>query len=105
MTTEPLTELQFLLANPQFRERPATLREFLGPKYLNIIEGMRPAIVEMLVDIMGEEVQTQNPTIYPLAMATGGIGIGKTTIAAVVLCYLVHWCLCLKDPQSFFDLF
>jgi hypothetical protein len=37
-------------------------------------------------------------------MITGGIGIGKTTVASVVLPYLAHWVLCLKDPQDFFEL-
>jgi hypothetical protein len=37
-------------------------------------------------------------------MITGGIGIGKTTVASIVLPYLAHWVLCLKDPQGFFNM-
>jgi dephospho-CoA kinase len=33
-------------------------------------------------------------TQFPLAMITGGIGIGKTTVASIVLPYLAHWVLC-----------
>jgi hypothetical protein len=37
-------------------------------------------------------------------MVTGAIGIGKTTIASIILPYMCHWVLCLKDPQKFFGL-
>lgn len=97
-------ELAWLKQNPAFEERPATLEEFLGPQYLNIADGVRARIREELVKIMGDKVRGDRITQYPLAMITGGIGIGKTTIASIVLPYLVHWVLCLKDPQSFFSL-
>ena len=99
-----LDELKWLQENPAFRERPATLREFLGPNYLNIEEKTRAKIKDVLAEIMGEEVSPHKPTLYELAIFTGAIGIGKTTVASIVLPYLVHWCLCLKDPQDFFNL-
>ena len=97
-------ETAFLLKYPHFKERPASLREFLGPGYLELEKYVRPAVADVLVDIMGEEVYAWNPTRYTKAIFTGGIGIGKTTVAAIVLTYLVHWTLCLKDPQDFFEL-
>ena len=97
-------ELEWLKKNPAFIERPATLIEFLGPEYLNIEKGVRKRIKEELSEILGKEVSGTHPTKYPLAIVTGGIGIGKTTIASVVLPYLAHWLLCLRDPQDFFDL-
>jgi hypothetical protein len=97
-------EAKWLSEHPDFLERPATIEEFLGPDYLNIRERMRERIVDELVTIIGDEVDGERITKYPLAMITGGIGIGKTTVASVVLPYLVHWCLCLKDPQGFFGL-
>lgn len=97
-------ELKWLKANPAFEERPASITEFLGPDYLNIRDKVRDAIAKELANIIGEEVQPDKPTKFPLAMMTGGIGIGKTTIASIVLTYLVHWVLCLKDPQDFFNL-
>ncbi len=97
-------ELAWLQANPAFEERPATLKEFLGDDYLKIESYMRKRIVLELAAIMGETVGTTRPTKYPLAIVTGGIGIGKTTIASIVLPYLAHWLLCLKNPQAFFDL-
>lgn len=97
-------ELAWLKSHPHFKERPATLEEFLGPEYLNIKDKIRKRILVELRAIMGEKVSGLRPTAYPQAIITGGIGIGKTTIASIVLPYLVHWALCLNDPQEFYDL-
>lgn len=97
-------ELKWLIMNKDFEERPATLLEFLGTDYLNIESQVRESIKKVLADIMGHEVSAERPTQYQLAMFTGAIGIGKTTVASIVLPYLVHWTLCLKDPQKFFNL-
>lgn len=97
-------ELRWLTAHKEFEERPATLLEFLGSDYLDIEDGVRESIKLVLADIMGHEVNPVRPTDYHLAMFTGAIGIGKTTVASIVLPYLCHWVLCLKDPQGFFNL-
>ena len=97
-------EVQWLKENPDFEERPATLLEFLGEGYLEIEDKVRASIKRELSAIMGQDVRHDKPTEYSLAMITGGIGIGKTTVASIVLPYLCHWVLCLKDPQDFFGL-
>ncbi|MGE0342563.1 MAG: hypothetical protein AB7O86_05805 [Porticoccaceae bacterium] len=97
-------EIEFLTKYPHFAERPATFSEFLGPRYLNIEKKVRKRIKHELSIIMGEDVSGIRPTEIPYAMITGGIGIGKTTIASIVLPYLAHWVLCLKDPQDFYGL-
>jgi len=97
-------ELRWLKDNPDFREKPATLIEFLGADYLDIESGVRESIKEILSDIMGDEVSGERLAVYAKALITGGIGIGKTTIASIVLPYLCHYVLCLKDPQRFFGL-
>ena len=38
------------------------------------------------------------------AIFTGAIGIGKTTLASIVIPYMAHWALCLRDPQKFYGL-
>jgi hypothetical protein len=40
-----LRELKFIQDNPQFWQRPASIREFVGPDYLNIAGRVRPAIM------------------------------------------------------------
>ena len=104
MSSQKIDEISWLLSHPQFEERPATLSEFLGPGYLDIDAGIRVGVRQVLVDILGEEVNTEKPTLLPEAMSTGGVGIGKTTLASIILCYVVHWTLCLKDPQGYFNL-
>lgn len=103
-TSKIAEEITWLRNNPQFEERPATLLEFLGDDYLGIESRVRESIKRELSHIMGDEVNPLRPTKIQLAMITGGIGIGKTTIASIVLPYLAHWVLCLKDPQGFFNL-
>lgn len=97
-------EAAWLLKHPQFEEKPASILEFLGPEYLNIDKGVRYGVRKALVDIFGYEVQTDRIAKYQKAMFTGAIGVGKTTFASIVLPYMVHWVLCLKDPQGFFNL-
>lgn len=97
-------QLQWLKRNGDFRERPASITEFLGDDYLGIGKGVREGVKECLVSIFGDEPNVYNLAKVQRAMFTGGIGIGKTTFASIALPYMCHWCLCLKDPQGFFGL-
>lgn len=97
-------DLKWLQDNPHFIEKPASIIEFLGPDYLNIEGGIRPGVRAELIKIFGEEVNPQRIALIRWGMFTGAIGIGKTTMASIVLPYMVHWVLCLKDPQDFYDL-
>ncbi len=97
-------ELQWLKDNPAFYERPATIREFLGQGYLEIDSKVRPGLADALEEIFGQTVQSHSIAAFQRAMVTGAIGIGKTTFASIALPYMVHWVLCLKDPQDFFEL-
>lgn len=97
-------EAVWLLAHPEFEEKPATIKEFLGGGYLDIAAKVRPGIVEALEAIFGEDVAGDRIALFEEAMVTGGIGIGKTTFASIALPYMVHWTLCLKDPQDYFEL-
>lgn len=99
-----IKELDWLKNNADFEERPASIMEFLGPNYLNIDSGVRPGLRQVLLDIFGDKSQPYSLAKYNEAMMTGAIGIGKTTFASIVLPYMVHWVLCVKDPQKFFQL-
>ena len=103
-TQQQLIELQWLIRNPAFKERPASIVEFLAADYLNIEAGTRDGVKECLVSIFGDKPNVYNLANVQRAMFTGAIGIGKTTFASIALPYMVHWCLCLKDPQGFFGL-
>jgi len=97
-------ETQFLLDNPQFRERPASITEFLGDGYLEIEDRVRPGLKEALVAIFGEEVNPKKIAAVQRAMLTGAIGIGKTTFSSIAIPYMVHWVACLQDPQGWYNL-
>lgn len=111
----PIEELtQWLIDNPEFDDRPATMLEFMGPEYLNIDAEqnpdlpktgvIRPGVKQALIDIFGDGVDPKSISEKREAMFTGGIGVGKTTLASVALAYCVHWVMCLHDPQQYFGL-
>ena len=97
-------EAKWLLDNPAFDERPASMPEFLGEGYMEIDKYIRPGVRKVLVDVFGDVPSGNNPSRYVKALLTGSIGWGKSTAASIVLSYLCHWTLCLRDPQDFFDL-
>lgn len=97
-------ELEWLQSYPHFQQKPASMSEFLGPGYLNIEKGIRPGVRAELIELFGSETNGRRISRYERAMFTGAIGIGKTTMASVILPYMAHWVLCLKDPQDFYDL-
>lgn len=99
-----MRELQWLKDHPAFEQMPASMPEFLGPEYLNIEKGIRPGVKAELIELFGDEVNGDRIAKYRWAMFTGAIGIGKTTMASIILPYMVHWILCLKDPQDFYEL-
>lgn len=104
MARDDTYEVLWLQQHPEFDERPATIAEFIGPGYLDIEADVRLAIRDALGDMFGEEVDGEHIAAVSLAIVTGAIGIGKTTIASIVLAYMVHWVSCLRDPQRFFGL-
>lgn len=97
-------DLQWLKDHPWFNEKPASIIEFLGSDYLNIEKGVRPGVRAELIALFGEKVNGFRISLVRWGMFTGAIGIGKTTMGSVILPYMVHWVLCLKDPQEFYEL-
>lgn len=95
------------LADPKhehFKYRPATIREFCGAEYLDIAQSVRPGVMDALVEIFGDTIDTHLISKSREALFTGGIGIGKTTLASIALPYMVHWVQCLNNPQEFYGL-
>jgi hypothetical protein len=97
-------EAKWLREHPEFEEMPASILEFMGNDYLNIEKGIRPGVKAELIELFGDEVNPYRIAKVRWAMFTGAIGIGKTTMASIVIPYMCHWILCLKDPQGFYDL-
>ncbi len=103
-TQTATAEALWLLRYPWFEERPASITEFLGPDYLNLGSTVRPRIREILVDLFGAEVNPHRISVYEEAISTGAIGVGKTTLASIVIPYMVHWTMCLHNPQEFYGM-
>lgn len=97
-------EFYWLQAHPWFHQKPASISEFLGPDYLNIESKVRPGLKKELITLFGENVNPHRIAIFQKAMFTGAIGIGKTTMASIVIPYMCHWVLCLNDPQDYYGL-
>ena len=97
-------ETLWLVAHPDFDEKPASIKEFLGEGYLDIEKMVRPGLLTALMDIFGEKVNGNRIANFERALITGGIGIGKTTFASIALPYVAHWVLCLRDPQKYFEM-
>lgn len=93
---------RFLQEHPEFEDRPATIEQFLGPDYLDLEDTIRDSVRQALVDIFGEDIDPERISKKRRAIFTGAIGIGKTTLASIAILYMVHWVLCLHDPQGFF---
>jgi hypothetical protein len=108
-------KIQWVIDHPDFRFKPATMAEFLGPGYMDLDPllnknvdprvKIRPGVKQGLIDIFGDEIDPKRIARVRRSMMTGGIGIGKTTFASIALAYMVHWVSCLRDPQSYFGLF
>ncbi|AVD99108.1 terminase [Gordonia phage Adgers] len=103
MTDPVFEEIMWLKDNPEFRLRPANIREFCGPGYLKE-RNVRPGIMEALLETFGEEVNSYAISNKRRALLTGAIGIGKSTYAAIALSYMVHWIKCLNNPKEFYNL-
>ncbi|AKC02840.1 DarB-like antirestriction [Gordonia phage Gmala1] len=79
--------IEWLKNNPAFDEVPATMEEFLGPRYLDIDPtqnsglqkgvGIRPGVKKALIDIFGKGVDPNSISLIKRGMFTGGIGVGK----------------------------
>lgn len=112
--TSQAQRIEWLRNNPSFDEVPATMEEFLGPRYLDIDPaqnpglqknvGIRPGVKKALIDIFGTSVDPNSISLIKRGMFTGGIGVGKSTLASIALTYMVHWVSCLHDPQTYFGL-
>ncbi|AOE44521.1 terminase large subunit [Gordonia phage Jumbo] len=112
--TSAAARIEWIKNNPDFDEKPATMHEFLGPRYLDIDPtqnpflgpniGIRDGVKEALIEIFGDSIDPRSISKIKRGMFTGGIGVGKSTLASIALTYMVHWVSCLHDPQRYFGL-
>ena len=82
-----LAEAQWLRDNPHFSERPASIREFMGPDYLALVDTIRPGVLEVLVEIFGEEVDPQSYEAHfePAAALIADLVLGEDYVDFLTL--------------------
>lgn len=96
-----------------WREDPVTFDEFCASKdHLGLpplFDRQRAAVIALIGD--DPKLTFANPLtagkewkrIYQMAVLLWGKGSGKDYVCSVLVCYLLHILLCLRDPQAFFS--
>lgn len=88
-----------------YEEIPVGIEEFItNPRYLGNSctddqgnSTIYPYWIKVLKDLFGKDYIAE-------AVFSGAIGLGKSTIAVIGLCYILYKLLCLKNPAQFYGL-
>ena len=75
----------FTTLYPWFEQKPPTIREFVGPGYLEIDSKVRAGVLAALETTFGTKVDPHRIAPYERSMMTGAIGIGKGQLATDVV--------------------
>lgn len=97
-----------------WREEPASLAEFVAsPEHLGL-PPLYPVQADAMTALFGEdpklvfanpyELDEQLRRAYQIAVCVWGKGSGKDYLCSIVVCWLVHILLCLRDPQGYLEL-
>jgi hypothetical protein len=96
-----------------WREQPATFDEFVTSKEHLRLPPLFALQREAVVALLGADpcriFEAPDPgreaaRLYQLAVMMWGKGGGKDYLCSIVVAYLVHVLLCLRDPQAYFEL-
>ena len=90
-----------------FDEIPVDIHTFLhDKKYLGnaLYDNGRFTVFPYWEKTLHEIFPDNISTRYNTVIFTGAIGLGKSTIAVIILLYLLHRLLCLKDPYNYYGL-
>ena len=84
-----------------YQEIPVSFEQFItDDRYL----GKSTRNGEFLYDFWKQECpKIVNSSCVEVALS-GAIGIGKTTVADLMIAYILYKTMCMKDPQAFFNL-
>ena len=98
LSSQDLTEiLQFCQRSDKYIREPVTIRQFIESKdYLDSKGIIYPEIMRCLEEL--------NSGQYSEAVLTGGIGVGKSSIALYTSAYQLYLLSCMRNPHQEFRL-
>lgn len=92
------------LYDEDYEEIPVTIDEFISnPRYLGNVYDGGDLVYPFWKDFMHKFFHENTDKAFEVAFS-GAIGIGKSTIAAIMMTYIIYKTLCLKDPRKFYRL-
>lgn len=98
-----LTELVDLY-NVDYDEIPVTIDQFVSdPKYLGSLYDKGELVYPFWKEFMHNFFHNNPDKAFEIALS-GAIGIGKSTVAAIMMTYIIYKTLCLKNPREFYHL-
>jgi len=98
-------EIAFLMQNPNFAHMPVGIREFItSEQYLNSKEDCWPGVMNDLVDIFSEPVNSLKLSPYSDVIRKMGFGSGKSFRIVFSFCYVAYRLGCLVDPSRAYGL-
>lgn len=99
-----VAEIAFLLQHPHYAERPVDIETFVNDsRYLGLKNVIRPAVMDDLQALFSEPTSFADCP-YEEAVFDEAIGSGKTFKTSIIVAYVLHHLLCLREPQRFFNL-
>ena len=94
---------QWLLKNPEFREFPVPVKEFIESKdYFNLKGKVYPRIQQELEEVFSGSVKNMYIK-YEEVVFCAGIGSGKSFFSSVAVSYMLYCAACLKDPADYYN--
>jgi len=92
-----------LLWKQDYEEIPVDIETFLcDPHYLGKSTDGGTSIFPFWMDVL-KEIFKKDAKYWEVIL-TGGIGLGKTTIADYGIAYMMYRLMCLRDPARYYDL-
>ena len=87
-----------------YKEIPVSIDRFISdPEYLGSLYDNGKLIYPYWREFMHNFFHNNPDKAYEVALS-GAIGLGKSTIAAVMMTYIIYRTLCLRDPRKFYSL-
>lgn len=104
--SDPTNQAMDNLWNFDYEEVPVPIEEFISNKdYLgsSFINEEGKSVIYPFWHKELSKVFDPNKDIYEVALS-GSIGSGKSTVAVIMMAYMLYKLLCLRNPSSFYNL-